>query len=99
MSRRFPDPHARLGCALANLAQGELIESRQIPWASATFSGARHHYTLLVPETPEPAHLSDLDEREFELPGHVLADIGITDFVEQEGSARVVIEALTVEDV
>jgi len=98
MSRRFPDAHARLGSALADLSGSELIESRQIPWASATFSGARHHYVLLVRDAAGSAALTDLDQREFQLPGHVLADIILADRVLQPGGSRVVIEALTVED-
>ena len=95
---RFPDPHSRLACALADLSGGEVIESRQTPWASATFSGARHHYVLLVPENSESARLAQLDQCEFDLPGHVLADIVLAGRVEQADASRVAIEALTVED-
>ena len=98
MMARYPDPHSRLGCALADLSGGEVIESRQTPWASATFSGARHHYILLVPGKAENPGLSRIDQREFDLPGHVLADIVLSECVEQADASRIAIEALTVED-
>jgi len=93
---RFPDPHARLGQVLADAYGGQVIESRQTPWASATFSGARHSYLLRL---PIHANLdTNLNERDFELPGHILADITFND-VEMSADAHVfAVEALTVED-
>jgi hypothetical protein len=96
---RYPDPHSRLGCALADLSGGEVIESRQTPWASATFSGARHHFVLLVPGKAEPAGLARLDQREFDLPGHLVADILLSERVDEAEASRIAIEALTVEDI
>ncbi|MGE0776220.1 MAG: hypothetical protein AB7G25_13665 [Sphingomonadaceae bacterium] len=96
---RYPDPHARLGLALTNMSGGELIESRQTPWASATFSGARHQFIFLLPESGHAAPLGALNEREFELPGHVLADIELLDCSGHPDCRRVTIDALTVEDV
>ena len=95
---RFPDPHARLGLALTNLSGGELVESRQTSWASATFSGARHHYVFHLRDEAPTDVLGTLDEREFTLPGHVLADIAISDFSTHCDHHRVTIDALTVED-
>ena len=98
MIRRFPDPHARLGGALTNLSGGVLLESRQTPWASATFSGARHSFVFHVPHGAGGGQLTEVEERQFDLPGHLLADIGICDLEEEVGGARFTIEALTVED-
>jgi hypothetical protein len=95
---RYPDPHKRLGSALAALAGGKILESRQIAWASATFSGARHHYVLKIPDGPNVQALPCLDEREFDLPGHIVADIVLADHIQQAGACRISIDALTVED-
>jgi hypothetical protein len=94
---RYPDPHARLACALAGLAQAEILESRQTPWASATFAGARHHYVLRVPH-PDNHGLDHLEEREFDLPGHILADIVLSDRDDGTSGGIFTVEALTVED-
>jgi len=97
MMSRYPDPHARLACALAGLVQGEIIESRQTPWASATFAGARHHYVLRV-QHPNHHGLDRLYEREFDLPGHILADIVLSGKDNGTTGGIFTVEALTVED-
>jgi hypothetical protein len=94
---RYPDPHARLACALTGLSGGEIVESRHTPWASATFAGARHRYLLRVPPCGSST-LNGLDEREFDLPGHILADIALSDQSERPDACFLTIEALTVED-
>lgn len=95
---RFPDPHSRLGNALANAYQAQMIRSRQTPWASATFSGARHHYVLRMPCDAQPDS-TGLDDHEFDLPGHILADLSINNLNKDGGAFLFTIEALTVEDV
>ena len=42
--------------------------------------------------------LTEIEEREFDLPGHLLADIGICDWEADADGARCTIEALTVEN-
>jgi hypothetical protein len=96
---RYPDPHIRLGKALTALAGGEILESSQTAWASATFSGARHRYVLGLSDGDEPEALSNLANLEFDLPGHIVADIVLNERQEQPGGRRFAIEALTVEDV
>ena len=70
-------------------------------WASVTFSGARHRIRLRL-EGPgagaeADAFLAGLSEREFELRGHLLADIFLVS--EKRGEAvRLDLEALTVEE-
>lgn len=98
MMARNPDPHQRLARALAALAGGEVIESSQTAWASATFSGARHRYVLGLPAGSPADALADVADFEFDLPGHIVADIILSERQEHSGIQRVAIEALTVED-
>lgn len=77
------------------------IESR--PWASVTFSGARHALTLRLEGTQAAARadtfLADLDLAEFTLRGHILADVALIAREDHdEGHVRLRLEALTVED-
>jgi hypothetical protein len=79
----------------------EALASR--PWASITFTGERHRLTLCLPgpgaQAAVDAFLDGLEEREFALRGHLLADIaaaGVED--DAEGQVRLVLEALTVEE-
>lgn len=73
-------------------------------WASITFSGERHQIRLRLegPRAGEAADafLDGLSEREFELRGHILADIALVS--EERPSTQQVhlcLEALTVEAV
>jgi len=93
-----PDPHIRPGNALKALIGGEIMESRQTAWASATFSGARHHYVLGISGHAQPNALDNLAEVEFDLPGHIVADIALSERHRQQDVQRITIEALTVED-
>ena len=70
------------------------------PWASATFTGARHRFRLRL-DGPSASAAADgflrgLAEREFDLAGHILADIGLVQDLREDG-VRLVLEALTVE--
>jgi len=74
------------------------------PWASVTFSGARHGFTLLMEGESAgeaaAAFLAELETREFALHGHILADLAIV------GDPRILandcvslsFEALTIEE-
>ncbi len=80
----------------------EEIQSRS--WASATFSGARHELTFRLEGDgagrASEAFLADMEAAEFNLRGHVLADIALL-FEERpdEGHfVRISLEALTVEE-
>ena len=73
------------------------------PWASITFSGERHRLTLRLPgpgaQAAVDAFLDGLEEREFALRGHLLADIEAIGIArEADGQIRLVLEALTVEE-
>jgi hypothetical protein len=79
----------------------ESLASR--PWASITFSGERHRLVLCLPgpgaEAAVDAFLDGLTDREFELRGHVVADIEATGIErDTDGQVRLTLEALTVED-
>lgn len=79
-------------------------EIRSRSWASATFAGARHELAFRI--EGERAHavadtfLADLESAEFNLRGHILADIGlVSDARPDDGrSVSIGLEALTVED-
>ena len=82
-------------------------EIRSRTWASATFTGARHEITMRLagPDAPASAarFVATLGEREFDLRGHVVADIALISSEPAPGAdgradMRLRIEALTVED-
>jgi hypothetical protein len=65
-------------------------------WASATFSGTRHKLTLLIGADHVAAFLDGIEEAEFGLRGHILADIAVAGSEQDGDSVRVALEALTV---
>ena len=79
----------------------ESVASR--PWASITFSGERHRLALCLPgpgaQAAVDTFLDGLEDREFGLRGHVLADIEAAGIQrDADGQIRLRLEALTVED-
>ena len=79
----------------------EALASR--PWASITFAGERHRLALCLPGPGAAAaadtFLDGLEERDFVLRGHILADIeAIGVERDSDGQVRLVLDALTVED-
>ena len=78
-----------------------LEEIRSRRWASVTFQGARHELAFrLEGEGAEEAagrFLSRLDARNFELRGHLLADVSLVAEERRPGFARIRLDALTVE--
>lgn len=80
----------------------ENIRSRS--WASVTFSGARHELSFRI-SGEGAAEAADhfirhLEAREFELRGHIMADIALVSEERTDGEdwVRISLEALTVED-
>jgi hypothetical protein len=71
-------------------------------WASATFSGSRHSFAFLISGGSAQATASrfaeGLDAMEFDLPGHLVADITLLDRQDTPEGTVLAIEALTVED-
>lgn len=93
-----------LGMLVAQLARRAgaipVIEQlRSTPWASATFSGARHRLTLRFAGDDAQAAATrvarDLDCAEFDLGRHILADIVVLESKDADQNTRVIIEALT----
>jgi hypothetical protein len=91
--------------ARARLGQDRIFISsfRSVDWQSLTFTGERHEFTLRLP-APDAgealARLSEgLAEAEWQLHGHVVADIVIVATTPaSDGSILVDIEALTLND-
>lgn len=87
--------------ALGAAVTVELLANR--PWASITFAGERHRLALSLPgpgaQAAVDAFLDGLEERDFGLRGHILADIEATGVArDADGQIRLTLEALTVED-
>jgi len=84
--------------------EGELTAIEPLdfrPWASALFSGARHCFVLhLIGEgarAAADAFLDGLEERDYDLTGHVLIDIALISDSEDKYGVHLTLEALTVE--
>lgn len=79
-----------------------LTEFKSVDWQSLTFVGERHEIELRIPG-PDAAsvaiRLEDrLSEEEFDLPGHVVADIQLArpPIEHRDGTITLEIEALTI---
>lgn len=94
------DPHRALMRALIARADGVHIESSSSePWASVTFTGARHKATLRIGDIHAANQFAEgIDVAEFALPGHILADIEVVAIRPDLDIIFVDLEALTVED-
>lgn len=89
--------HAQLCAALLRMADpAHIIRSHERPWASVTFSGARHWITLHVPSDRAGVLVAELPEADFNLPGQLVADLAITATRDLEADTQLDIEALTV---
>ena len=92
-----------IGVNFVNLAVC-IEEIRSRSWASATFVGARHELTFSIAGdgTVEAADhfIRHLEAKEFELRGHIMADIALVSEERRDGEdkVRISLEALTVED-
>lgn len=78
----------------------ESFASRE--WASITFSGHRHRIVLRIDgdkAADEAARFLDgLGDREFDLQGHLLADIALVSEERSADAVRLTLEALTIEE-
>jgi hypothetical protein len=93
---------AAVGGNFVNFHGFVLEEIRTRGWASATFTGARHELAFRLEgegaEAEASRFLSGLDSRDFDLGGHILADIQLVADERRPGWARIRVEALTVEE-
>ena len=92
-----------LGVQFVHFAgSAEILELTGRRWASVTFSGERHRLALRLrgagAAAAADAFLDGLDEREFALRGHILADIALLGEVREGDVVRLTLEALTVEE-
>ncbi len=76
----------------------EIVSSDWVRWASATFVGARHAMTWTGSPSPAlDAWIAGLSDAEFDLRGHLLADLTIRAVSRTATSVGFEVEALTVE--
>jgi len=76
-----------------------LVAAIATPWASVTFTGARHRLTLAAARSPAlDTWLAGLAEAEFRLRGHLVADLIVKGATHTGQPGEIVLEALTVED-
>ena len=81
-----------------------LTEFRSTDWQSLTFIGEQHKIRLRIPAPDASEIVSSLvngiEDCEFSIPGHVLADIAVSGEPERQvdGSIALTLEALTVEE-
>ncbi|QCI95285.1 hypothetical protein FA702_05520 [Novosphingobium sp. EMRT-2] len=82
-SHRHRTAGERLWHALRALAGAGavLVSQRETPWASVTFSGARHSFTLRFDEADaiedSERLIAALPEHPFHIPGHLVADASV----------------------
>lgn len=82
------DPHKALAREIGRRHPDlTLVTSRSEPWASVTFTGERHVFTFAVGAPPV-----GLEETEFALSGHIVADLSVA-----QTTNAIVIEALTIQ--
>ncbi len=87
--------------------EADMLAHRERPWASATFTGARHYWTFAVTGEHHRAWAQRLEaslpEQEFTLRGHLVADALVTDYraetLEDGRDATIItLEILTLEE-
>lgn len=84
---------AKAGCRVAVT----VLDS--IPWASVTFSGARHEIVLSgAASLAMDRWAHGIGEAEFALRGHLVADARVMRIERREGGATVALEFLTLEE-
>ena len=84
-----------LARALERRGPCSILAQREQPWASATFVGARHEVRLVM---EAENFLKGINEAEFDLGDHLLADIVVKMLERVDGALIATLEALTIED-
>lgn len=101
MKARANDAHEQLGERIERYfgiaSYPARISSESRTWASATFTGERHRFIYQLSESTRSTIIDRLStgmsEAEFDLPGHLVADIRIS----ARDWRELTVEALTVE--
>lgn len=75
-----------------------LVHGRSRPWASVTFTGARHVLRLAMLAEQEEAFAQGIKESQFALPRHFVADIVIAGRRRADRDVVLDIEVLTIEE-
>ncbi|MFC3174692.1 hypothetical protein ACFOD9_10545 [Novosphingobium bradum] len=110
--RNRPRPHPRgnwmrlLGQVLKLAGgHGDLLRHDERPWASVTFSGARHTLALAFAGADAIAAaervIAELADHEFDIPGHIVADAQVREVSHQHvptAQLTMEIEILLLED-
>ncbi|MES2058385.1 MAG: hypothetical protein V4564_20780 [Pseudomonadota bacterium] len=69
------------------------------PWASATFSGARHLVSLTASASSAlDEWLAALPEADIDVRGHLLASMAVNSLRRSENTVTIELEALTIEE-
>jgi hypothetical protein len=78
-------------------AKAEIISAKSVDWASATFTGARHEFEIMVSgddaDGAAKHFVQHVGDNNFTIGGHIVADI----VAEHRGSQILFVEALSVE--
>ena len=106
---KIPMSVAAAGLLRALLARAQISRDRILltdfqstEWQSLTFVGERHQFLFRIagPNSDEAVRnlVAGLEDAEFSIPGHIVADIAVTSQseVNQDGSVSVGLEALTI---
>lgn len=99
------DCQGQLLAALEDMggAGSSIDDAGMRPWCSATFIGAQHRIMLQLTgdnaAQQAGALAAKLREAEFTLRGHIVADLSVDEVrVEEDGTARLSLAVLTIED-
>lgn len=96
------DPHTALANAIIKSATtASISQSSSRPWASITFAGLTHSFTVRFGGHEAEVQARSMAARiscdEFDIRGHLVADISAQEPVIDGDTATIEIEALTVE--
>lgn len=90
---------ALIASAAAHGCEIAVIEAALVPWASVSFTGARHQLVFVAPETPAlRPWLAALPELDLPLSGHLVADLEVEAEETQGTALHITLAVLTVEE-
>lgn len=102
LDRGDPLPRLLAQILLRAGADAKIERAASRPWASALFQGRRHVVMVRIggSDTEEPAHrfTDGIEDAEWELKGHFVADMTVDDSIACPGGHLIELSALTIED-